>query len=119
MIAGIRPEAFEDATFADPSLPQIDVQVEVVEELGADTHVIFTVAAPRVDVSEVREAAGDEDAPLVAVEGSLFTARVDPGTAARPGARLRLAVDPARFHYFDPETGLRLERDREAVAVGG
>jgi multiple sugar transport system ATP-binding protein len=119
VIAGIRPEAFEDAAFADPSLPQIDVQVEVVEELGADTHVIFTVAAPRVDVSEVREAAGDEDAPLVAVEGSLFTARVDPGTAARPGARLRLAVDPARFHYFDPETGLRLERDREAVAVGG
>ena len=118
MIAGIRPEAFEDAAFADPSLPQIDVQVEVVEELGADTHVIFTVAAPRVDVSEVREAAGDEDAPLVAVEGSLFTARVDPGTAARPGARLRLAVDPARFHYFDPETGLRLERDREPVAVG-
>ena len=119
VIAGIRPEAFEDAAFADPSLPQIDVQVEVVEELGADTHVIFTVAAPRVDVSEVREAAGEEDAPLVAVEGSLFTARVDPGTAARPGARLRLAVDPARFHYFDPETGLRLERDREAVAVGG
>src|SRR5436305_2651657 len=119
VIAGIRPEAFEDAAFADPSLPQIDVQVEAVEELGADTPVLFTVAAPRIDVSEVREAAGDEDAPLVALEGSLFTARVDPGAAARPGSRLRLAVDPARFHYFDPETGLRLERDREAVAVGG
>jgi multiple sugar transport system ATP-binding protein len=117
VIAGIRPEAFEDAAFADASLPQIDVQVEVVEELGADTHVIFTVDAPRVDVSEVREAAGDEDASLVAVEGSLFTARVDPATAARPGSRLRLAVDPARFHYFDPETGLRLERKREPVAA--
>jgi multiple sugar transport system ATP-binding protein len=118
VIAGIRPEAFEDAAFADTSLPQIDVEVEVVEELGADTHVIFAVAAPRVEVSEVRDAAGDEDATLVAVEGSLFTARVDPATAARPGSRLRLAVDPARFHYFDPETGLRLERDREPVAVG-
>jgi multiple sugar transport system ATP-binding protein len=117
VIAGIRPEAFEDAAFADPSLPQLDVRVEVVEELGADTHVIFAVDAPRVEVSEVREAAGDEDAALVAVEGSLFTARVDPGTAARPGAQLRLAVDPARFHYFDPETGLRLGLDRERVAV--
>jgi multiple sugar transport system ATP-binding protein len=116
VIAGLRPEAFEDAAFADPSLPQIDVQVEVVEELGADTHVLFTVAAPRVDVSEVREAAGDEDA-LVAVEGSLFTARVDPGTAARPGSALRLAVDPSRFHYFDTETGLRLEADRTPAAV--
>jgi multiple sugar transport system ATP-binding protein len=118
VIAGIRPEAFEDPAFADSSLPTIDVQVEVVEELGADTHVIFAVNAPRVEVSEVREAAGDEDAALVAVEGSLFTARVGPGTAARPGTRLRLAVDPARFHYFDPQTGLRLERNRETVPVG-
>ena len=118
VIAGIRPEAFEDAAFAEPSLPRVDVKVEVVEELGADTHVLFSVAAPRVEASEVREAAGDEDATVSAVEGSLFTARVDPGTAARPGKQLRLAVDPARFHYFDPESGLRLERDREPVAVG-
>ena len=116
VIAGLRPEAFEDGTFADPSLPRLDVQVEVVEELGADTHVIFAVAAPRIDVSEVREAAGDEDS-LATLEGSLFTARVDPGTAARPGAPLRLAVDPSRFHYFDPGTGLRLEPDREPAAV--
>jgi multiple sugar transport system ATP-binding protein len=118
VVAGIRPEAFEDSAFADPSLPRLDVQVEVVEELGADTHVIFSVAAPRVEVSEVREAAGDEDL-LMAVEGSLFTARVNPGTAARPAATLRLAVDPSHFHYFDPETGLRLEPkpDRAPAAV--
>jgi multiple sugar transport system ATP-binding protein len=116
VVAGVRPEAFEDSAFADPSLPRLDVQVEVVEELGPDTHVIFSVAAPRVEVSEVREAAGDEDV-LVAGDGSLFTARVDPGTAARPGTPLRLAVDPSRFHYFEPETGLRLEPDRAPVAV--
>jgi multiple sugar transport system ATP-binding protein len=108
VIAGVRPEAFEDGAFADSSLPRLDVRVEVVEELGADTNVIFMVDAPRVEVSEVREAAGDDDT-LVAVEGSFFTARVDPGTAAQPGKPLRLAVDPSRFHYFDPETGLRLE----------
>jgi len=117
VIAGIRPEAFEDSAFADPSLPRIDVKAEVVEELGADTHVLFSVAAPRVEVTEVREAAGDEDTALATVEGSLFTARVDPATSAKPGAHLRLAVDPSRFHYFDPETGLRLERDRALAAV--
>jgi multiple sugar transport system ATP-binding protein len=117
VVVGIRPEAFEDGAFADPSLPRIDVRVEVVEELGADTHVLFSVAAPRVEVSEVRAAAGEEDEALTAVEGSLFTARVDPGTAAQPGSPLRLAVDPSRFHYFDPETGLRLEHDRALAAV--
>jgi multiple sugar transport system ATP-binding protein len=117
VIAGIRPEAFEDGALAERSLPRIDVKVEVVEELGADTHVLFSVAAPRVDVGEVRAAAGDEDAALAAVEGSLFTSRVDPGTSAKPGAPLTLAVDPRRFHYFDPETGLRLEPDRALATV--
>jgi multiple sugar transport system ATP-binding protein len=108
-IVGIRPEAFQDAAFAEDGLPQIDVEVQVVEDLGADAHVIFQVDAPPVDVSEVREAAGDEEAMLLA-DRAVFTARVAPQTAARPGSSFRLAVDPSRFHFFDPETGLRLER---------
>ena len=110
VIAGIRPEAFEDARFADPSLPQIEVDVQVVEDLGADAHVIFQIEAPPVDVSEVREAAGDEET-LIATDRATFTARVDPQTSARPGERLRLAVDPTKLHYFDPATGLRLEAE--------
>ncbi|MFZ0342716.1 MAG: sn-glycerol-3-phosphate ABC transporter ATP-binding protein UgpC [Gaiellaceae bacterium] len=117
VVVGIRPEAFEDGAFADPSLPRLDATIEVVEELGADTHVLFSVAEPRLEVSEVRAATGDEDAMLGAVEGSLFTARVDPETSARPGAPLRLAIDASRFHYFDPGTGLRLEPDRALAAV--
>jgi multiple sugar transport system ATP-binding protein len=109
LIVGIRPEAFEDATIGDPSLPTIDIEVRVVEDLGPDAHVIFEVDAPPVDVSEVREAAGDEET-LIASNRALFTARVDPQTAARVGRPLRLTVDPAKFHFFDPATGLRLER---------
>jgi multiple sugar transport system ATP-binding protein len=108
VVVGIRPEAFEDAALADPSLLQWDVEVDVVEDLGPDTHVIFQVDAPPVDVTEVREASGDEDA-LLQTDRVTFTARVDPQTTARPGRTLRVAVDPARFHFFDPSTGLRLE----------
>jgi len=106
VVVGIRPEAFEDCAFADPSLPQIEVRVEVVEELGAETHVIFLVDAAPVDVSGAREE--DEDDVLIGEAQTHFTARVDPRTSAKPGATLRLAVDPSRFHYFDPETGARL-----------
>jgi multiple sugar transport system ATP-binding protein len=70
--------------------------------------VLFAVDAPPVDLTEVNEAAGDEHG-LVAIEGSLFTARVDPGTGARPNTPLQLALDPTRIHYFDPVSGLRLE----------
>jgi len=106
VVVGIRPEAFQDAAFADPSLPHVDVDVEVVEELGAETHVIFPVDAAPVDVSGAREA--DEEEVILGEAQTHFTARVDPQTAARPGAGLRLAVDPSRFHYFDPDTGERL-----------
>jgi multiple sugar transport system ATP-binding protein len=54
--------------------------------------------------------------PLVAAEGtSVFTAAVDARTAARPGQRVRLAADPARFHFFDRDTG-RVIRARPVEA---
>jgi multiple sugar transport system ATP-binding protein len=106
VVVGIRPEAFQDASFADPSLPQVDVDVEVVEELGPETHLIFPVDAPPVDVSGAREA--DEEEALLATNRARFTARVDPQSRAHPGAKLRLAVDTSRFHYFDPSSGARL-----------
>ena len=68
-------------------------------------------------MSEVREAAGDEET-LIATDRATFTARVDPQTSARVGQPLRLAVDPTKFHYFDPATGLRLNAgERELAAV--
>jgi multiple sugar transport system ATP-binding protein len=48
LIVGIRPETFEDAALSDAALPQIDVEVEVVEDLGAEAHVIFNVDAKEV-----------------------------------------------------------------------
>jgi multiple sugar transport system ATP-binding protein len=105
LVLGIRPEAFEDAAFADPLLPQLDIGVTVLEELGADAHVIFPVDAPRVNASEIREAKEGDDDVLLADDRAVFTARVDARTAARPGLPLRLAVDPRGFHFFDAQTG--------------
>jgi len=102
VVLGIRPESFEDASFAAGDLPTIDVEVAVVEELGSDAHVFFTVDAPRIAAGS-HEA--EEDTSLVADPTTLVTARVDPRTSARVGHRLRLAVDPARFHFFDAESG--------------
>jgi len=120
LILGLRPEIFEDAALAEPELPTIDVQVAVVEELGAEAHAFFHVDAPRVEAEAVRAAADTEDeAQLLAGEGSMFTARVDPRTSARVGQTLRLAVNPAGFHFFDPESGLTLrQKEQEPVAAG-
>ena len=104
IILGIRPETFEDATFASPELPTIEVRVAVLEELGSDAYVFFQADARLVTA----EALGVEDPSLVADSTPLLSARVDPRTGARVGRRLRLALDPARFHFFDPVTGTSL-----------
>jgi multiple sugar transport system ATP-binding protein len=106
VVLGIRPESFEDGDFAPAGSPRIDVSVSVLEELGSDAHVFFPVDAPRV-TSEMLEAA-EQDSTLIVQRQALFNARVDPRTTARVGGPLRLAVDPARFHFFDPETGASL-----------
>ena len=107
VVLGVRPESFEDAAFSSAGLPGFEVEVAVVEELGSDAHVFFPVAAPLV-TPDALEDEGEDGAPLVATEVALLNARVDPRTAARVGSTLRLVVDPARFHFFDPETGLSL-----------
>jgi multiple sugar transport system ATP-binding protein len=106
VVLGIRPEAFGEADVASNSAPRLDVDVEVVEELGSDAHVFFPVDAPAI-TSETLEAS-DDQATLLADEKSLFNARVHPGTAAQVGSRLSLTVDPARFHFFDASTGQSL-----------
>ncbi|MDE3191023.1 MAG: sn-glycerol-3-phosphate ABC transporter ATP-binding protein UgpC [Acidobacteriota bacterium] len=104
VIVGLRPESFEDAAFAEPGLPQIEVEVGVLEDLGADAHVIFSIDAPRVDAVDLR-AARENDEAVILDEGALFNARIDPRSSARRGGRLQLALDPSRLHFFDARTG--------------
>jgi multiple sugar transport system ATP-binding protein len=101
VILGIRPSDFQDAdVWHDERRPVIEVTAEVVEDLGTEAHVLFPVEAAPVELEGVAED------PLVAAEGtSVFTAAVDARTAAQTGGRVRLSVNPARFHFFDRETG--------------
>ncbi len=113
VILGIRPQDFEDARAGDRTQPTIEVEVTVVEELGSATHVLFTIEAPPVDTESVRAASDDrERATLLATDRrALFTAEVAEGTPVRPGDRLRLAVNPARLHFFDPDGGATLRSE--------
>jgi multiple sugar transport system ATP-binding protein len=92
--------------------------VAVIEELGSDTHAIFTIDAPPVDSDELRAREQEEDELTLVGDSAVFNARVDPRSSARPGATLRLAVDPARFHFFDGETGANLLREAPKAASG-
>ena len=109
LIVGIRPAAFEDASLSpDSSRPVIEVEAGGVEELGDETQVVFSVAAPPVQSEEAQAALGDTDeGRLVYDEGAVttFIATIDGASRARPGHRLRLSVDIAALHLFDPVSG--------------
>src|SRR5829696_4068538 len=112
-IVGVRPSALERSGGADRELPRIAVLPEVVEELGDETHVIFTIEAPPVSADAVlaaTEASDQSEGKLFAGdERATFTARVDGKRTVTVGERLELAVDTAALHFFDPATGLALD----------
>jgi hypothetical protein len=57
----------------------------------------------------VKEAAEREDEALLADDRrALFTARIDARFQPSEQSRAELALDPSRFHFFDPRTGMRL-----------
>jgi len=113
VVIGIRPNEFMDATAVrDASLPTIEVKVDVIEELGAEMNVIFTLDAPSV-VTDATKAAHEEatqaEQGILAVGDpatrAVCTAQVDARSGIRPGALARLCVDVDRLHFFDRESG--------------
>ena len=112
VVLGIRPTDFEHGAAADAELPRLRVKPEVVEDLGAETHVIFTLDAPRVVAEAVRAAAEhkDDDGKLFADDRAIFTACLDSRRPVPVEAELELAVHHSRLHFFDPATGLALTR---------
>ena len=120
VVVGIRPENLEDATMASdaPGDRRIITPVDLVESLGSEVLAHFTVKAPPVLTEHTKELAADvgsdalttlEDRAKAAT--SVFVARLSPATRAREGERIELLVDTARFHFFDPETGLGIYGD--------
>ena len=114
-IVGIRPEDIEDAAIHSdsPADRRLRTRVNLREALGSEVLVHFTVDAPPVVTEDTRELARDAGAAELEAgrhEGrSTFVARLSPRTEARERGDVELAVDTSRMHFFDPDTGSRIE----------
>jgi multiple sugar transport system ATP-binding protein len=122
IILGLRPEDMEDAAVAGdpPAGHRIATKVDLVESLGSEVLVHFTVSAPIVLTEDTKELAADVGTEALESleeraqeEKSIFVARLNPATKAREGERIELAVDTKRIHAFDPETGRGLYGDED------
>ena len=128
VIVGIRPEAFGDPTPGSAG-PADGVPEGVGDADGSDRHVADapvdeSALAVTVDLVEslgaelvvhvvVTDPPEPDDRPTAAWEQVVRrrgrgVARLGPHTRVAPGDVVRLPVDPAGLHLFDPTTGLSL-----------
>jgi multiple sugar transport system ATP-binding protein len=110
VVLGIRPEAVDASTNGAGTGHVLELPVLLTEALGSDLLVHLDVDAPEVRTADMVSARRDAKERLAHVaEGHMrMTARLAPGLATHAGDRLRLNVDPARLHFFDPDTELAI-----------
>ncbi|SIT53385.1 Trehalose/maltose import ATP-binding protein MalK [Mesorhizobium prunaredense] len=102
IVFGIRPEDLYDSSLESGRKYQtIPAKVTSIEELGSEHIVHLNIDAVRVD-------SGDPDAVDDFGLASNAVARFEPVSAVHSGSEIRLAVDDAKFHFFDPETHLAI-----------
>jgi multiple sugar transport system ATP-binding protein len=114
VIAGIRPEHFEDANVAGPDMhgTRFRAKVAVVESMGSELYVYFDVEAPGAESAELTELAQDagmEDLPSHGTgDKTQVVARLDAASRAHAGAEVELVLDTDEIKLFDPSDGRSL-----------
>lgn len=109
VIAGIRSQHLHPAA-ERPHLPTLDGSAELVEALGGESIVYFkndSVSVRQEQEDEASELA-DSDDGVVASRPNLV-AEFPAHVSLKIGERMSLAVDAARMHFFDAESGAPLK----------
>jgi multiple sugar transport system ATP-binding protein len=105
IVAGIRARDLHPAS-ERPDLPTLDARVELVEALGAGSFAYFWIDAFALGYEEanVADAQGEVQEAVGGTRPNLV-AEYPPHVHLTIGAQVRVALDPARLHFFDESTG--------------
>jgi multiple sugar transport system ATP-binding protein len=106
VIVGIRPEHLEDAslidTYARIRALVFEVNVDVVESLGAEKYVHFKMEGAGAQSAQLAAAAESE------VGENEFVARVSTDSKVTQGQTMELAFDTSKLAIFDADSGINL-----------
>jgi multiple sugar transport system ATP-binding protein len=121
VIAGLRPEAFEDAIVARRQNRtgghEFDADVELTESMGSEVYAYIRLEGEVAEAAELAEIAADTGAAEVPGSGSSqLVARLSPETEVRHGQRARFWLDTDKLHIFDPADGTSLGREETVEA---
>jgi multiple sugar transport system ATP-binding protein len=116
VIAGLRPENFEDAELIGDLANErgviFEAEIDLVESLGSDLFVYFHVESSGVQSDQlaelVEERLEETGVPEVREGQEQLVARLEPTSRVRRGETAKLWADTAKLQLFDAESGARL-----------
>lgn len=107
MIAGVRPEHFEDARYAhDIERPlRFRMRVDSVEEMGSELYAFFSMGGDAVRTQDLEELEADAGTSALSEDGreTVTVARLHPESDAQAGGEADLVLDTDRITVFSPD----------------
>jgi len=113
LIAGVRPEHFEDAAVVGDQQGQgvtFRTKIEVLESMGSELYAYFSVEGEALDSEDLRDLAedsGSSEVPGGSGDGQVV-ARLDATSKATQGQEAELWLDATKLHFFEPDGGRSL-----------
>jgi multiple sugar transport system ATP-binding protein len=122
LIAGVRPEAFEDATLVGDKRDQgvtFRAKIDVVESLGSELFVHFGLEHQGIDSQELQELAEDAGTSEVPGGGDRdVVARLDAASKAKVGQETELWLDTHKVSFFKTDGAALVTAKQLAEARG-
>ena len=110
LIAGVRPENFEDAALApkDKGGATFSTTVDVVEWLGNETYAYIPFEAPPEVEKQLQQLEKDLDGEAMRTQ---LVITLDGASKIKEGETAEIWMDAAKLHLFDPASGENLTVD--------
>ncbi len=109
LIAGVRPEHFEDASVMDPDKvaegSTFRAHVDVTEWLGDQQYAYIPFEAPPEVQEQLTQLARDLDGESLRTQ---LVVSLDSASTVPEGEEIELYINAAKMHLFDPATGENL-----------
>ena len=122
LIAGIRPDHFEDASVVDSDKvtdeATFKATVDVVEWLGNEAYAYIPFEAPPEVEKQLQQLERDLDGESLRTQ---LVVSLDGASRISEGDEATIWVDARKIHLFDPATGdnLTMDAERAGIVPGG
>jgi multiple sugar transport system ATP-binding protein len=115
VVAGLRPEDFEDAALStDKQGVTFKATIDLLESMGSEFYAYFELEAEQVASEQLDELAADAGAEDLSSDATQIVARLDADSSVSQGEEAELFFESDKLHLFDPESGRSLRSERAA-----